>query len=111
MICLRGSLGWEESLEEVTATHSSILTWEIPSTGEPGGLRSMGSQRVELKTTELAHLNGYSSLLQFKYLTALSVTRRISRFTQKHSFNLAFVDMETKGYCIEEVRHWTHWRP
>ena len=28
------------------ATHSSILTWEIPWTEEPGGLQSMGSQRV-----------------------------------------------------------------
>ena len=29
------------------ATHSSILAWEIPWTEEPGGLESMGSQRVE----------------------------------------------------------------
>ena len=28
------------------ATHSSVLAWEIPSTEEPGGLQSMGSQRV-----------------------------------------------------------------
>jgi len=28
------------------ATHSSILVWRIPWTGEPGGLQSMGSQRV-----------------------------------------------------------------
>ena len=32
------SLGWEESLEKGTATHSSILTWRIPRTEEPGGL-------------------------------------------------------------------------
>ena len=29
------------------ATHSSILAWEIPRTEEPGGLQSMGSQKVE----------------------------------------------------------------
>ena len=40
------SLGWEDPLEEETATHSSILAWEIPLTEEPGGLQSMGSQRV-----------------------------------------------------------------
>ena len=40
------SLGWEESLEEVMATHSSILAWRIPWTEEPRGLQSMGSQRV-----------------------------------------------------------------
>ena len=34
------------ALEEETATHSSILVWRIPETGEPGGLRSMGSHRV-----------------------------------------------------------------
>ena len=36
----------EDSLEEGMATHSSILTWRIPWTEEPGGLQSMGSQRV-----------------------------------------------------------------
>ena len=40
------SLGWEDPLEKEMATHSSILAWEIPWTGEPGGLQSMGSQRV-----------------------------------------------------------------
>ena len=39
-------LGWEDPLEKEMATHSSILAWEIPWTGEPGGLQSMGSQRV-----------------------------------------------------------------
>ena len=34
------------ALEEETATHSSVLAWRIPGTGEPGGLPSMGSQRV-----------------------------------------------------------------
>ena len=32
------SLGWEDLLEKETATHSSILAWEIPWTEEPGGL-------------------------------------------------------------------------
>ena len=40
------SLGWEDSLEEGMATHSSILAWRIPWTEEPGGLGSIGSQRV-----------------------------------------------------------------
>ena len=40
------SLGWEEVLEKAMANHSSILAWEIPWTEEPGGLRSMGLQRV-----------------------------------------------------------------
>ena len=40
------SLGQEDPLEEGMATHSSILDWEIPWTKEPGGLLSMGSQKV-----------------------------------------------------------------
>ena len=40
------SLGREDPLEEETATHSSILAWKIPWTEEPGGLQSMGWQRV-----------------------------------------------------------------
>ena len=43
---LGNALGQEEPLEEVMATHSSILAWRIPWTEEPGGLQSMGSQRV-----------------------------------------------------------------
>ena len=39
-------LGWEDPLEKGTATHSCILAWRIPWTEEPGGLQSMGSQRV-----------------------------------------------------------------
>ena len=40
------SLGREDSLEKGMATHSSILAWRIPWTEEPGGLQSVGSQRV-----------------------------------------------------------------
>ena len=40
------SPGREDPLEEGMATHSSVLAWRIPGTGEPGGLPSMGSRRV-----------------------------------------------------------------
>ena len=40
------SLGWEDPLEKGMATNSSVLAWRIPRTEEPGGLQSMGSQRV-----------------------------------------------------------------
>ena len=40
------SLGWEDPLEEGTATRSSILAWRVSWTEEPGRLQSMGSQRV-----------------------------------------------------------------
>ena len=40
------TLGWDDPPEKEVATHSSILAWEISWTEEPGGLQSMGSQRV-----------------------------------------------------------------
>ena len=48
------SLGQEDPLEEEMATHSSILAWRIPWTEKPGGLHSLGLQRVghDLATKE-----------------------------------------------------------
>ena len=40
-------LRWEDLLEKGTATHSAILAWRMPWTEEPGGLQSMGLQRVK----------------------------------------------------------------
>ena len=51
----------EDPLEEEMATHSSILTWRIPRTEEPGGLQSMGPQRAWLSTR--AHTHTHTSLL------------------------------------------------
>ena len=49
------SLSWEDPLEKEMATQSSILAWRIPWTEEPGGLQSMGLQRVGYDTTERLH--------------------------------------------------------
>ena len=47
--------------EEGLATHSSILAWKTPWTEEPGGLQSMGSQRVRFDWSDCAHaMNVYS---------------------------------------------------
>ena len=48
------SLGQEDPLEKEMATHSSIFAWRIPWTEEPGGLQSMGSQRVRCDWSNLA---------------------------------------------------------
>ena len=40
------SLGREDPLEKAMATHSSTLAWRIPWMEEPGGLQSLGSQRL-----------------------------------------------------------------
>ena len=52
------SLGREDPLEEVMATHSSILAWEILWTEEPGGLQSMGLQRVR---HDWAHMHAHTA--------------------------------------------------
>ena len=53
-------LGWEDPLEEEVAPHSSILTWRIPWTEEPGGLQYVGSQRVRHdQTIEHTHMHTY----------------------------------------------------
>ena len=52
------SLGREDPLEKEMATHSSILAWRILWTEEPGGLQSVGLQRVghDLETKPPPHL-------------------------------------------------------
>ena len=53
------TLGWEDSLEKEMATHSSILTWEIPRAEEPGRLESMGLQKswTQLSNTTTITMN------------------------------------------------------
>ena len=53
-------LGQEDPLEEGKATHSSILAWRVPWTEEPGGLQSMGWQRVGHDWSGRAHRTFYS---------------------------------------------------
>ena len=48
------SLGTEEPLEKETATHASILAWEISRTEEPGGLQFMGSKKSQTRLSDRA---------------------------------------------------------
>ena len=50
-------------LEESTATHSSIPAWRIPWTEEPGGLQSLGSQRVRHGTEATEHTHNAGSIV------------------------------------------------
>ena len=61
------SLGREDLLEKEMALHSSILAWRIPWTEEPGGLQSMGSQRVRtIRATNIhTHILRFSEVKQF----------------------------------------------
>ena len=49
------------ALEKEMATHSSVLAWRIPGTGEPGGLPPMGSHRVRHDWSDLAAAAGYTT--------------------------------------------------
>ena len=70
------SLGLDDPLEKEMATRSSILAWEIPWTEEPGGLQSMGSQRVrhDLRTSQ------QQSCRKLVTLQMILVHRRINEF-------------------------------
>ena len=49
------SLGRQDPLEKDMATHSNALTWRVPWTEEPGGLQSMGLQRIRTEQLALSH--------------------------------------------------------
>ena len=68
------SLGQEDPLEKEMATHSSILTWKIPWTEEPGRLQSMGTEQLthtyicRKKQSSLYSLPLFFKLLAYFYL-------------------------------------------
>ena len=62
------SLGWEDPLEKEMAINSKTIAWKIPWTEEPGGLQSMGSQRVGHNwVTSLTHSFLVHLYLKIKY--------------------------------------------
>ena len=50
------------------ATHSSVLAWRIPGTGEPGGLPSMGSHRVGHDWNDLAAVAAAQEKEESRYI-------------------------------------------
>ena len=62
------SLDQEDPLEEGVAIHSSILAWRIPWTEEPGGLQSIGSQRVRHSRSDLACTQAHKIYMTHMYL-------------------------------------------
>ena len=76
--------GWEDPLEGEMATHSSILAWSIPRTGEPGRLQSMGSQGVghDEATESACTLEPLPSLYE-AHLTVQSKSNTISKKKKK----------------------------
>ena len=80
------SLGKENPLEKGMATHSSILAWEIPRTEEPGGLQSMGMQRV-----------GHNRVTNTFFF--------FDQYTTSHFFNWSIIALQCcGGLCHTSVR-------
>ena len=63
----------KDPLEKVMATHSSILAWRIQCTEKPGGLQSMGSQRVRHDWSDLACAHAYTHICNMYLLSELSL--------------------------------------
>ena len=61
------SLGQEDPLEKGMTPHSSILAWKTPWTGEPGGLQSIGSQRIRHNLATEQQQHKVSALLLAKF--------------------------------------------
>ena len=91
------SLGWEDPLEKGMATHSSILAWRIPWTEEPGGLQTMGSQRVghDWATFTFTLFHGCSTRSLPRSQNGLSIFCASNTFHKavNISFNLAVLNI------------------
>ena len=68
------------ALEKETATHSSVLAWRIPGTGEPDGLLSMGSHRVGHDWSDLAYKYSFYTLAN-SFIFSLSSLGTVWDFT------------------------------
>ena len=76
------------ALEKEKATHSTILAWRIPGTGEPGGLLSMGSHRVRHEWSNLAAAAAEYIMRN----TGLEETQAGIKITGRNINNLRYAD-------------------
>ena len=96
------SLGREDSLEEGRATHSSILAWRIPWREDPGGLQSLGSQRVGHDWKDLAcmHTRGCVAISAYQLSCWIYVCRVVC------SVPLPSFPLTTGGKCFIFPLNW-----
>ena len=95
------SLGGEDPLEEETATHSSMLAWEIPWTGEPSRLQSIGLQNSWTQLSTCRHTHTHTSRGAFTLMSTSNHTIAIYSFIvllYHHSFRVAW-------HCL-----WNRWK-
>ena len=96
------SPGWEDSLEEEMAIQSSILTWRIPRTEEPGGLQSMGSQRAWLSTAHThTHTHTHTQTQTYQIRSDQTLSRVWLFVTQTYSSLLSlFFSLSSNKYLL-----------
>ena len=93
LLCKWTWIEFSRILEKEMATHSSVLAWRIPGTGEPGRLPSMGSQRIghdwsDLAAAEwntLAEESGFLTQPQEKNIQKLPKKKKSSQFPNSPS--------------------------
>ena len=109
------SQGWEDTLEKRMATHSSILAWRIPPTGEAGGLQSMGSQRLEHNWVTHTHTHTHTHTIPLKNIPEeLPLTLILEHVQWKiiHSFsspdNVFISSSLLKGYFSMNIQFFQH---
>ena len=93
------------------ATHSSVLSWRIPGTGEPGGLLSMGSHRVghdwsDLAATAAAVAAYISHAEYFKFLQEIFIQRVIFFKKVDYFQHLKGFTFEDNSIILSNVRIW-----
>ena len=104
------SLGWEDTLEEGMATHTTILAWSIPWTEQPGGLQSIESHRVGHDWSHLActqttgHLTSVSINVTQIHLASVVVYLSI----KSHSKTINSTSHETEKWfkSLPEAMEW-----
>ena len=114
------SLGQEDPLEKGMETHSSILAWWIPWTEEPGGLQSMGSQRVghhwttNTSTFFLGKIKGHAVIL-FIQTIMKAMTEKKMWFILRPEENINIREVSLACYSPWgpkelDITEWVNWR-
>ena len=100
------SLGRENCLEKrMVATHSSILAWRIPWTEEPGGLQSMGSQRVgDNWATDISHFTQIHFVAWQKLTHHCKASILKNNFNQKQKIPHATLHSQKKNFLIKKKK-------
>ena len=84
------------------ATHSSVLAWRIPGTGEPGGLPSMGSHRVD--TTEATQQQQQQLCIQLNHSVAYL---KLTQYYKSIYFKNKLKTINLKRYFLSRIIHFT----